>query len=272
MRIVSALIVGLGLVVAGLRADDGPPANWPRYLKDYRLPAGRTWSQYRVRAQDHMPQALVPAGEFSMGAPVDERDALDNEKPAKVVQVSAFWIDLHPVTVAQYRRFLEVTRRPRLWLPAFSQPDHPMVMINWDNVVAYVDWVGARLPTEAQYEKAARGGTTTRFPWGDQWSAEQANGAKERGRTTAIGTYPANGYGLLDMVGNIWEWCQDYYADRWYAAMPSVDPCNTQPGPKRVLRGGSWCGDRRFQRVYYRGRLEPGGRIDCLGFRCVEAP
>ncbi len=270
-------IAGLGTVLLALAlvpaaAEDGPPADWPPYLKEFKLPEGRTWAQYRVRLKDAMPQALIPAGEFTIGASPGDAEADTDEKPAKRVRVSAFWVDLHEVTVTQYQRFCETTDRDMPRQPEWSKPEHPVVMVSWDNAAAYADWVGAKLPTEAQWEKAARGGTTTRFPWGDEWSAAKANGTSERGRATRVGPYPPNAYGLFDVIGNVSEWCRDWYAENWYATMPADDPCNTTAGQYRVARGSSWRTEARYQRVSNRGRGEPAYRDDNLGFRCVDLP
>jgi formylglycine-generating enzyme required for sulfatase activity len=266
-------LAGLALGLSVARAADGPPPGWPDYLKDFKLPAGRTWDQYRVRAKDGMPQALIPAGAFLIGSPDDDKDAYPSEKPRRQIYLSAYWIDLHPVTGGQYKKFCDATGHdmPKD-LPEWNKPEHPVVMVSWDNATGYASWAGARLPSEAEYEKAARGGATTRYPWGDVWSAAMANGGNARPATTNVCSYPANGFGLYDMIGNVWEWCQDLFDAGWYKAMPDHDPVNTEKGIRRVLRGGSWNGFAGGLRVAYRNHNRPFLDFEDAGFRCAEAP
>jgi formylglycine-generating enzyme required for sulfatase activity len=267
-----AVVAGLTLAMGAARAADGAPALWPDYLKDFKLPAGRTWDQYRVRAKDAMPQALIPAGEFLMGSPDGHGQA--DERPQKRIYVSSFWMDVHDVTVAQYRAFCQATGRPMPEQPARTEALHPMVAVSRDEAAAYAAWAGAVLPSEAQWERAARGGLEARqYPWGDAWDNTLANSVDTGlGRTTPVASYAPNGFGLYDMVGNVWQWCRDNYAENWYAAMPERDPENTAPSPTRVLRGGGWVSGPWYLRVACRIFGTPGLRLDYLGFRCAQAP
>jgi len=177
------------------------------------------WSDVRVSAQDGMPQALIPAGEFLMGTTPEQLQAAlkiegmkaeyaEDEQPAKQVHVSAYWMDLHEVTVAQYQAFCQATGR-EMDTEYNKDARHPVVDVSWDGATAYAEWVGRELPTEAQWETAARGGTTTAYPWGDVWDAKRANGRSGGpGTTTAVASYPPNGYGLYDLIGNVSEWCR----------------------------------------------------------------
>jgi formylglycine-generating enzyme required for sulfatase activity len=138
----------------------------------------------------------------------------ENETPRHTVHLDAFWIEVHPVTVAQYAKFLDETgnRKPEYWDDErLNAPDQPVVGVSWRDASAYCEWAGVRLPTEAEWEKAARGGLVKkRFPWGDEDADKtRANYGRNVGKPTPVGQYPANGYGLYDMAGNVWEWCLD---------------------------------------------------------------
>lgn len=245
------------------------PANWPEYLRDFQPPQGLTWASFRVSPKDGMPQVLIPAGEFLMGSPPGEAGRTDDEGPQKRVYVSAFWMDVHEVTVAQYARFCQATGR-QMDTQFNKTTTHPVVMVSWVDATAYAAWAGRELPTEAQWEKAARGGTTTAYPWGDAFNGTLANNG---GGTKRVGSYAPNRSGLFDMIGNVFEWCRDTYEEDWYRRMPARDPFNagnTDSSP--VLRGGSWGGSPVYQRVANRDRATPGTRGGDLGFRCAEAP
>ncbi len=262
------------------------PANWPEYLSSYQPPAGMSWSSFRVSPKDGMPQVLIGAGEFLMGSPASEKDRQDDEGPQKRVYVSAFWMDLHEVTNEQFARFVKAagyTPSPEWekWSRDTS-PRHPVVCVSWDDASAYAMWAGRHLPTEAEWERAARGGSTTIYPWGDHADQTMANGTWTGFRqyspenavryTKPVCSFPANRSGLLDMIGNVYEWCRDYYVEGWYAMMPGQDPCNTQHGTLRVYRGGSWLNLPVNLRVADRDGYTPVYRYIFLGFRCSEAP
>jgi len=258
------------------------PANGPEYLSSFTPPAGMAWSDVRVSAQDGMPQALIPAGEFLMGTTPEQLQAAlkiegmkaeyaEDEQPAKQVHVSAYWMDLHEVTVAQYQAFCQATGR-EMDTEYNKDARHPVVDVSWDGATAYAEWVGRELPTEAQWETAARGGTTTAYPWGDVWDAKRANGRSGGpGTTTAVASYPPNGYGLYDLIGNVSEWCRDGYDVGWCGKMPARDPVNETHATDRVLRGGSWFVTQQTLRVASRSGLYPGGRDIGLGFRCAAS-
>ncbi len=243
----------------------GRPANWPSYLSSYQPPTGMGWSSYRVSPKDGMPQVLIPAREFLMGSPATEQGRGNDEGPQKRVSVSAFWMDLHEVTVGQYQVFCQATGR-KVGTQWNCEDRHPVVMVSWDDASAYAAWAGRELPTEAQWEKAARGGTTTAYPWGDAFDAAKAN--NNRQGTTAVGSYPPNGFGLFDMSGNVWEWCRDWYDEGWHGRMPGQDPVNATQSSSHVFRGGSWDVGPSYLRAASRGRGGPGYRGTYLGFRC----
>jgi formylglycine-generating enzyme required for sulfatase activity len=173
---------------------------------------------------------------------------------------SSFYMDMYEVTNAQYRKFVRATghREPQYWHNSeYNQPNQPVIGVSWHDATAYAKWAGKRLPSEAEWEYAARGGLAgQRYVWGDETpTAERANYGSNVGKPTAVGSYPANGYGLYDMAGNVGEWCQDWYnSDRKY----------------RVLRGGFWGYDAGLLRVAARDGSFPDSRRFGDGFRCVS--
>ncbi|MBI2299258.1 MAG: SUMF1/EgtB/PvdO family nonheme iron enzyme [Armatimonadetes bacterium] len=241
------------------------PADWPADLAKWSTRMPRM--QYRIRAKDRMPQALIPAGEFLMGSP--EGQGIANEHPQRRVYVSAFWMDVHDVKVAQYKRFCGSAGKP---MASYNPDDtHPVVNVSWEDADAYAKWAGGNLPTEAQWEKAARGGLEGMvYPWGNDWNPAKAN--RSRQGKKPVDSYAPNGYGLFDMAGNVWQWCLDCYDADWYATMPARDPCNKTQGTFHVLRGGSWTFDTAYLRAAYRAVDTPGSRNYTIGFRCAEAP
>lgn len=227
---------------------------------------------------------FIPAGEFEMGS----QDGASDEQPVHTVCLSGFYIDKYEVTVGQYRQFVHATGAAFPdWeeVARYAQTDqHPMVNVSWYDAVAYAKWAGKTLPTEAQWEYAARGGLEGKaYPWGDQALDDtKANYEDSKiGRTVQVGSYPANRYGLHDMVGNVWEWCIDEYLADFYGTSPDKNPV---AGPRisllddsfrkvvtrRVVRGGGWDAASRRLRVAYRDGNGPRGKVDSVGFRCVR--
>ncbi|RKU15390.1 hypothetical protein C6500_19595 [Candidatus Poribacteria bacterium] len=231
---------------------------------------------------------LIPAGEFSMGSDEGERD----ERPVHTVYLDAFYIDPYEVTVGEYKRFLEDTKhRPLPNSVSRTSPtdQHPVVEVSWHDAIAYAQWAGKRLPTEAEWEKAARGGLIRQdYPWEGPIDANKANYGKNtksgthKERTTPVGTYPANGYGLYDMSGNVAEWCLDTYQRKFYANGDQHNPVagaeNVQQvianadatKARRVVRGGSWSFNAKSVRVTNRLAEKPSLLSSDVGFRCVR--
>jgi sulfatase modifying factor 1 len=221
-------------------------------------------------------EMLIPAGEFIMG-----RADSSEELTPHPVKLSAFYIDKHEVTNAQYHAFCEATDHelPVFWgLDRFrcsrDFPDHPVVGVSQAAAQEYATWVGRRLPTEAEWEYAARGGLESLgFDAGDVLNDEDANtkAAKLDG-PVAVGSFKPNGYGLYDMVGNVREWVADYYAEDYFANSPVDNP----PGPEktrwRVIKGGGWYSGKSCNMVHVRNAL-PGSWSDFnVGFRCARDP
>ena len=244
---------------------------------------------------------LIPAGEFQMGSNSGDSD----EKPIHSVYVDAFYMDKYEVTNAQYAAFLNAegkhTESGNTWLDIGDGDErieyvagvyrakggyenHPVVEVSWYGAVAYSKWKGKRLPTEAEWEKAARGNLSgQKYPWGNTIDSSKANYDLNIGDTTAVGEYTANGYGLYDMAGNVWEWCLDEYNSGFYAVSSSQNPLSgansirwildnyTGINSSRVLRGGSWNYAARSVRVANRDYNTPTNTLNNIGFRCARA-
>ena len=260
-------------------------------------------------AQPPEGMVLIPAGTFQMGSTTGDVD----EVPVHTVELDAFYIDQHEVTNAEYQAFVAATGHPpprgigytavyellkndyEPWNdPGFNHPDQPVTTVTWFDATAYCEWVGKRLPTEAEWEKAARGGLEgARYPWGDtepgntsanfadsqtefEWRSPDVNDGFLF--TAPVGTFPPNGYGLFDMAGNVWEWCADWYSPTYYsdvqgAENPPRNPTGPDTGERRVLRGGTWYRAVHTIRNAERVSDFPSNSLNVVGFRCaMNAP
>jgi sulfatase modifying factor 1 len=223
---------------------------------------------------------LIRGGEFLMGS-----DAEGDHSPVHTVYVESFYMDKYEVTNAQYLAFCEVAgqRLPEFWgMDRFrcgpDYPDHPVVGVSWHDAVEFATWSGKRLPTEAEWEYAARGGLAgMNYPNGDTLNPSDGNYNKSgKVGPVAVGSYPANGYGLHDVQGNVVEWVWDYYDADYYASSPTSNPRGPESIGSRleaarfhVIRGGGWHSGPYCNRVYYRNAL-PANWVDFnVGFRCV---
>ena len=212
---------------------------------------------------------LIPAGAFLMG----NNEKYYHERPVHPVYMDAFMIDKYEVTMGQYKKFAQATGRSLPdWVKRLAPTDlHPAVGLSWEDANAYAKWAGKRLPTEAEWEKAARGGLVGKtYPWGDEPPDERCNYGKKYNRLLPVGSFAPNGYGLYDMAGNAWEWCADWHSENYYKLSPKSNPKGPESGINRVLRGGSWSSDEDKLRCSARSEEIPTFRNHNFGFRCAK--
>ena len=233
-------------------------------------------TQTRVNPEDGQSYVWVPAGTYRMGCSPGDSDCGRDEKPSHSVTISkGFWMAQTEVTVGAYKRFAQATGRTLPsgppWDSAWKQDNLPMVYVTWDDALSYCTWAGGRLPTEAEWEYAARAGTQTKYYFGNDaallgdyaWYDSKSEDAAH-----PVGQKKPNAWGLFDMLGNVWEWCQDREGS--YPSRAVTDPQGPSSGENRILRGGSWYGFTWFTRVSLRNYSLPGYRLNCYGFRCVR--
>jgi formylglycine-generating enzyme required for sulfatase activity len=266
----------------------------------------------RVWEADGAEMVFVSAGEFVMGS----EELGDDERPAHRVSLDGFWIDRYEVTNERFARFVVATgyqteaercgwgwvwkgsewekvegadwrhpRGPDSNIEPFGyaqdkgKMDHPVVLVSWNDADAYCRWAEKRLPSEAQWEKAARGTDGRRYAWGDEFDSTNANtregwrmgNGEWTGDTTPVGNFSPQGdspYGASDMTGNVWEWVSDWYGSDYYSQAPSVNPPGPATGTYKILRGGSWPFDEVYARTSFRYNVRPDYTYDFAGFRC----
>jgi formylglycine-generating enzyme required for sulfatase activity len=272
-------------------------------------------TEVRVWEADGAHMLFVPAGEFIMGS----EELGDDERPAHRVYLDGFWIDRYEVTNEHFARFVAATdhqtqaeKRGWGWVwkgsawekvegadwrhphgPDSSiagKMDFPVVLVSWNDADAYCRWAGKRLPSEAQWEKAARGpaaadvpfaleqtpaagsGRLQRYAWGNEFDSARTNTREAgRGDATAVGSFSPQGdspYGASDMTGNVWEWVADWYDSDTYSQAPSANPQGPATGTHRVLRGGAWPFGEVYARTSFRYNVRPDYTYDFAGFRC----
>jgi len=293
-------------------------------------PAGET----RINPADGAEMVWIPAGEFLMGNEMQDITAffeklnvmqsLKGETPRHRVSVDGFWMYKYEVTNAQFEKFVKATGHKTdaenggkswVWNPleevkgadwrhprgpgTSASGDHPVVQVSWNDAKAYCQWAGVQLPTEAQWEYAARGGNTGlggkpryTFWWGDDAPTRKVGNwfdvTAQKNRktksfnfpgyddgyefTSPVGTFEPNGFGLYDMDGNVCEWCQDWYDETYYARSESKNPRGPRNGKYRVLRGGSWFGTPNDMRVAQRDGFTPSERNNFVGIRAARTP
>jgi len=249
---------------------------------------GRAASFETIKGKDGAPMILIPAGPFTMGS----NDGLPNERPEHSVTLDAYYIDQYEVTAGRYQQFIESANRnlPPTWDDEAAQTmsNLPAVGMTWTDAAAYCKWAGRRLPTEAEWEKAARGTDGRRYPWGHmQPFVDIANYNRGVWVSDAITLVPVNSglegmsvrhglkqggkspYGLFHMAGNAAEWVADWYDREYYQKSPEKNPTGPSQGERRVLRGGSWADLPAALRVTARFSAEPDFEDRTMGFRCA---
>jgi len=232
-----------------------------------------------ISDKDKMVMVFIPAGDFIMGSSESDPEADDDERPQHIVYLDEFWIDQTEVTNAKYQLCATSNHcTPPMHSPRFNDAkyaDHPVKGVTWSQAEAYCFWAGRRLPTEAEWEKAARGADGRIYPWGgDIPQKNLLNFDRLSGDTTPVGSFlgGASPYGVLDMAGNVWEWVADWYDPDYYINSPAENPQGPAgSGNLRVIRGGAWGAGRRAVRAANRFWAYPN-RNDLDGFRCALSP
>jgi len=296
------------------------PTNSKVQLKDLKFKS-------KLRTKDNMEMIYIPAGEFTMGSTFFETIVFNDmklhlfpdQRPQHKVYLDGYWIDKTEVTVGMFKKFVKETGYitsaeklgggkpwkdgpkeyewpivPRIdWLhpreiEIESTDDHPVVQVSWEDAMAYAEWVGGTLPTEAQWEKAARGTDVRKYPWGDEFNGTYLNYGDslcpvKRWRdveyndgysfTSPVGIYSkgASPYGVLDMAGNVWEWVYDWYDEGYYEKSPYKNPKGPETGNVKSMRGGSWYDGEPTAWVtcVIRHQNPINDRYEDVGFRCV---
>jgi formylglycine-generating enzyme required for sulfatase activity len=237
------------------KVDKNKNGYWEAYYKDYDIT-----------------MIYIPPGKFMMGSV----DGDDDEKPLHEIDLDGYWIGKYEVTFAQYERYCN---EAKIEIPddiGWGRENRPVICVSWDDAAAYCQWLSQKtglkfkLPTEAQWEKAARGSDQHKYPWGSREpDKDLANFSSNIGSTTPVDSYPAGAstYGLLDMAGNVWEWCSDWYEADYYKNSPPKNPAGPNSGSYRVVRGGRCSSLARSLRCAYRSSDGPSDRSFLLGFR-----
>jgi formylglycine-generating enzyme required for sulfatase activity len=270
-----------------------PPAATPAPAEPDPLLASTAQAEVtRVWGPPDAIAVYVPGGTFQMGSQENDPDADQDEFPPHSVSLAGYWIDRTEVTNEQFALFLNAQGNQQEggvnWLElgesycqielldgeyrvkGSAAADRPVVMVSWYGAAAYCRWAGGRLPTEAEWEFAARGPEATLYPWGnDAPTCERAKHFRCASCAMPVGRLPdgASWCGALDMAGNVWEWVADWYGS--YPSAPQEDPAGPAAGECRVRRGGGWHSDAQELRAAHRSCGRPSDQVGCIGFRCV---
>lgn len=260
--------------------SDSPPEN---------KVSEKSGKEILMNPSDGSEMILIPAGEFTMGASDSDEKAATQEKPAHKVYLDTYYIYKNEVTNRQFRKFVDETGYKaegnwEKWVTSGTD-DYPVVMVSWNDAAAYCKWAGVKLPTEAQWEKAARGTDKRIYPWGNTWDPSLCNNkeiphklieGKARYLFEKTGILPVgffsggvSPYGVADMSGNVREWCSDWFKDDYYEESPQKNPQGPDSGEDKVLRGGSFFGEISSCRITAREDNEASSNDTDYGFRCM---
>jgi formylglycine-generating enzyme required for sulfatase activity len=226
----------------------------------------------KANPKDRLKYVWIPPGSFTMGCSPGDNECFPQEKPSHRVTITkGFWIGQTEVTVAAYWRFSGSTGGPMPTAPAFNtrwnKQDMPIGNVNWRDATAFCSWAGGRLPTEAEWEYAGRAGNRkARYGQIDQVAWYLDNSGH---KTQEVAQKHPNGFGLYDMLGNVWEWVNDWYEADYYQNSPPQDPPGPASGSARILRSGSWNYPPRYVRVSFRAPQDQASRSPVIGFRCA---
>ena len=291
----AVVLLILVIIQIGIRQKSGPPESSEQATGQGYTPLATKLAKVAEESQkaelevkqakidaDIEAMVFIPAGEFFMGS----NDGSNDAKPVRKVYLDGYSIDKYEVTFAQFYQFIGLTghRKPRLAgylsasvtedIPLFIKPFNPVVGVSWDDAVEYCQWKGKRLPTEAEWEKAAKGPDQRKWPWGNEESSEFANLIGDDG---APYTAPVNQfkrdvspYGVYDLAGNVMEWVADWYNQDSYRVLPVRNPVGVSEGDSRVIRGASWNDSIKRAQTSIRFKMYPEYRDVTIGFRCAK--
>jgi len=220
--------------------------------------------------------AFIKGGTYEMGDLFNV--GKDDEQPPHKITVSDFYLGISEVTVAQYKEFCKRTNRKMPLQEKYSRDNYPVIFVTWYEAKEFCEWVGGHLPTEAQWEYAARsGGLMLKYPTGSNIDHSLANYSGKYGRdkwkkASPVKKFAPNNFGIYDLAGNVYEWCFDCYKSNYYSLSSSLDPAGPATGIFRVLRGGSWYHDKEYLRTSHRFRYLPVARVSFVGFRVAWDP
>lgn len=256
------IFIAVLIVIVCACSTRGPVPKAEEKSVDQRLPGSLSVDK------DPGTMVLIPAGHFMMGSDEGQED----ERPVHSVYLHSYYIDEAEVTCSRYRHFLTETGYPPhpLWNPEHDRPEDPVVGVSWNDAAAFARWAGKRLPTEAEWEKAARGGLAgKKYPWGDEIDTAKAN--YDSFGIMPVKSFEPNGFGLYDLAGNVAEWCEDWYSDIYYSMSPGDNPRGPQLGEKKVVRGGAWYNNQEALLIANRYKNAPDLGNFNTGFRCVQS-